>query len=57
MKISCTKAELAEFIAVCAINNNSYSCNSRCPLEPYCKGAYVDLVEEHFDVVEGVNKQ
>lgn len=54
MKISCTKGELAEFIAVCAMNTNAFNCG-RCPLEEYCKGAYVDLVEEHFDIVEGVS--
>lgn len=56
MKISCTKTELAEFIAVCTKNDGVVGC-SHCPLEEYCKGAYIDLVQEHFDIVEEVNEK
>ena len=56
MKISCTKTELAEFIATCA-KNGAILCCDNCPLKQYCNGAYVDLVRDHFDIVEQEKKQ
>lgn len=52
MRISCTKKELAEFIAVCAVNFESFNCDD-CPLSRCCQGAYIDFVEGCFNVVEG----
>lgn len=56
MKISCTKGELAEFVAVCAKNTDELRCDN-CPLEQYCGGAYVDLVNNYFDIVERVDEK